>query len=226
VVPEGASLPADPRKYIRLAAVLRGRILDGTLRPGDCAPSITTLAAEHGGWARQTCAKAFRMLEAEGLLVRVQGLGYFINGPAAGTQPGRADQPSFYREQLQMIRRESILASVLRIEAALPARLKVSVTVRGGRRPPRKKTGGRKAARSIRPARPSGMDMAIPFLDLFREEFFVALGQSLAWSDQDAQEFWHDLELYEMLAAREPARPAGRAWASGGPISGWRSSPT
>src|SRR5580704_11889773 len=114
-------------------------------------------------------------------------------------RPGRADQPSFYREQLQMIRRESILASVLRIEAALPSRLKVSVTVRGGRRPPK----------------PSGMDMAIPFLDLFREEFFVALGQALAWSDQDAQEFWHDLELYEMLAAREPARPARRALASG-----------
>jgi hypothetical protein len=130
-------------------------------------------------------------------------------------RPGRADQPSFYREQLQMIRRESILASVLRIEAALPSRLKVSVTVRGGRRPPKKKTRGRKAARPPRPARPSGMDMAIPFLDLFREEFFVALGQALAWSDQDAQEFWHDLELYEMLAAREPARPARRALASG-----------
>lgn len=96
MVPEGASLPADPRKYVRLAAVLRGRILDGTLRPGDCAPSITTLAAEHGGWARQTCAKAFRMLEAEGLLVRVQGLGYFINGPA-DTQPGSADQPPILR---------------------------------------------------------------------------------------------------------------------------------
>lgn len=96
MVPEGASLPADPRKYIRLAAVLRGRILDGTLRPGDCAPSITTLAAEHGGWARQTCAKAFRMLEAEGLLVRVQGLGYFINGPA-DTQPGSTGQPPILR---------------------------------------------------------------------------------------------------------------------------------
>jgi DNA-binding GntR family transcriptional regulator len=97
VVPEGASLPADPRKYVRLAAVLRGRILDGTLRPGDCAPSITALAAEHGGWARQTCAKAFRMLEAEGLLVRVQGLGYFINGPAADTQPGSTGQPPILR---------------------------------------------------------------------------------------------------------------------------------
>src|SRR5271170_6846162 len=97
-------------------------------------------------------------------------------------RPGRADQPSFYREQLQTIRRESILAAVLRIEAALPARLKVSVTVRGGRRPPQKKKRGRKISRSKSRHRTTGLDMAIPFLDLFREEFFVALGQSLGWS--------------------------------------------
>jgi hypothetical protein len=130
-------------------------------------------------------------------------------------RPGRADQPSFYREQLQMIRRESILAAVLRIEAALPARLKVSVTVRGARRPPKKKTKGKKAAHAKPRAKSAGLDLAIPFLDLFREEFFVALGQSLSWSEEDAQEFWRDLELYEMLAAREPSRPAGRSAASG-----------
>jgi len=134
-------------------------------------------------------------------------------------RPGRADQPSFYREQLQMIRRESILAAVLRIEAALPARLKVSVKVRGARQPSQKKKSrkGNKASRSKARARTksAGLDLAIPFLDLFREEFFVALGQSLSWSEQDAQEFWRDLELYEMLAAREPSRPASRAAASG-----------
>jgi hypothetical protein len=54
---------------------------------------------------------------------------------AENRRPGRADQPAFYREQLQTIRRESILATVLRIEAALPARLKVSVTVRGAKPP-------------------------------------------------------------------------------------------
>ena len=48
------------------------------------------------------------------------------------------------------------------------------------------------------------MDLAIPLLDLFREEFFVALGQALSWSDADAQEFWRDLALYEQLAVREP----------------------
>jgi hypothetical protein len=130
-------------------------------------------------------------------------------------RPGRADQPSFYREQLQMIRRESILAAVLRIEAALPSRLKVSVNVRGGRRPPQKKKRGHKASRSKSRHRTTGLDMAIPFLDLFREEFFVALGQSLGWSEEDAQEFWRDLELYEMLAAREPSRPPRRTGASG-----------
>ncbi len=134
---------------------------------------------------------------------------------AENRRPGRADQPSFYREQLQMIRRESILAAVLRIEAALPARLKVSVTVRGARRPRAKKKKGKKAARSKHGTKSAGLDLAIPFLDLFREEFFVALGQSLSWSEEDAQEFWRDLELYEMLAAREPSRPAGRAAASG-----------
>jgi hypothetical protein len=130
-------------------------------------------------------------------------------------RPGRADQPSFYREQLQMIRRESILAAVLRIEAALPSRLKVSVNVRGGRRPPQKKKRGHKASRPKSRQRTTGLDMAIPFLDLFREEFFVALGQSLGWSEEDAQEFWRDLELYEMLAAREPSRPSRRTGASG-----------
>jgi hypothetical protein len=130
-------------------------------------------------------------------------------------RPGRADQPSFYREQLQMIRRESILAAVLRIEAALPSRLQVSVNVRGGRRPPQKKKRGHKASRSKSRHRTTGLDMAIPFLDLFREEFFVALGQSLGWSEEDAQEFWRDLELYEMLTAREPSRPSRRAGASG-----------
>ena len=91
-VPERANPESDPRKYVRLAARLRASILDGSLRPGDCAPSISSLAAEHGGWARQTCAKALHMLEAEGLLLQVHGLGYFINGPA-GTQPASTQQP-------------------------------------------------------------------------------------------------------------------------------------
>ena len=94
---------------------------------------------------------------------------------AENRRPGRADQPAFYREQLHTIRRESILAMVLRIEAALPARLKVSVTVRGANRP--RKEEGEESAEKTKPARNAALELAIPFLDLFREEFFVALGQ-------------------------------------------------
>lgn len=148
-------------------------------------------------------------------LDRNEMVGRFLDMYAAEhRRPGRADQPAFYREQLQMIRRESILAAVMRIEAALPARLKVSVTVRGGTRAPKRKKKGKKASRP-KPRRSSGVDLAIPFLDLFREEFFVALGQALGWNNADAQEFWRDLELYEMLSSRETSRPARRAAASG-----------
>jgi len=162
-----------------------------------------------------------RAREAASLLLatidRNEMVGRFLDMYAAEhRRPGRADQPAFYREQLQMIRRESILAAVMRIEAALPARLKVSVTVRGGSRPAKgKKKKGKKAARSKARRSPAGLDLAIPFLDLFREEFFVALGQSLEWQQEEAQQFWRDLELYEMLSSRESSRPARRAAASG-----------
>lgn len=135
-------------------------------------------------------------------------------------RPGRADQPAFYREQLERIRRESVLAAVLRIEAALPTRLKVSVNVHHTSRKPRKaKTGkGSKKAKSS-PRRKAALELAIPFLDLFREEFFVALGQAMDWSDEDAREFWRDLDLYRMLSARNSVRAASRvSGAASGPF--------
>jgi hypothetical protein len=134
---------------------------------------------------------------------------------AENRRPGRADQPAYYREQLQTIRREALLAMVLRTEGALPTRLKVHVTVRDTKRRSKPKPGkDRKGAKQKRgakkSARKAGLDLAIPLLDLFREEFFVALGNALRWTDQDAREFWHDLELYEKLTAREPRRQSGR----------------
>lgn len=69
---------ADPRAYVRLAAIVRQQITNGTLNPGQPAPSITRLSQEHGH-ARLTCGKALRMLEGEGLLTRIPGLGYYVN---------------------------------------------------------------------------------------------------------------------------------------------------
>jgi hypothetical protein len=140
---------------------------------------------------------------------------------AQNRRPGRADQPGHYREQLETIRREAILAMVLRTEAALPTKLKVRVVVRSAQTRSRSRARPKKGKRGAKPKikkrkpRSSGIDLAIPLLDLFREEFFVAIGQALRWTDEDAHSFWHDLELYETLAANEPRRQVRRAIASG-----------
>jgi len=68
---------ADPRAYVRLAAIVRQQIAGGALKPGHPAPSITRLSQEYGH-ARPTCGKALRMLEDEGFLTRIPGLGYYV----------------------------------------------------------------------------------------------------------------------------------------------------
>jgi DNA-binding GntR family transcriptional regulator len=80
----------DPRKYRQLTSELRAAILDGALPPGP-APTITELAARYG-WGRQTCARAFRALEDEGLLARYPGLGYYVTGSPAPQNFGRHDK--------------------------------------------------------------------------------------------------------------------------------------
>lgn len=153
--------------------------------------------------AREAAALLLRALDRNEMVAR------FLDSYAAeNRRPGRADQPAQYREQLERIRREAILAMVLCVEAALPTRLKLRTPVPGAKR--RKKPNkGKKAARP-RAAGVSSWELAIPMVDLFREEFFLALGQALDWKEEDAEEFWRDLEVYEKLAGREPHRPPGR----------------
>jgi DNA-binding transcriptional regulator YhcF (GntR family) len=76
MVPADSGLP-DPRPSRRLAAMIRAQISSGMLRQGQPVPSITRLSQEHGH-ARQTCSKAYQMLEREGLVARFPGLGYFV----------------------------------------------------------------------------------------------------------------------------------------------------
>jgi DNA-binding GntR family transcriptional regulator len=71
---------------VRLAARLRRDIAEGKLTPGMPTPSITTLSQEYGH-ARQTCAKALRTLEDEGLLTRVPGLGYYVTRKTESDSP-------------------------------------------------------------------------------------------------------------------------------------------
>jgi len=82
---------SDPRAYIRLAAELRRDIAGGKLAPGKPTPSITTLSQQYGH-ARQTCAKALRMLVDEGLLIRYPGLGYYVAGTPRPDSPASNDE--------------------------------------------------------------------------------------------------------------------------------------
>ena len=75
--PGGPALP----KYLRVAAVIRRQIADGTLRPGQPAPSGAELSRTFG-FSTLTCRKALRALIAEGLLVP---------GPSNNARPRVAD---------------------------------------------------------------------------------------------------------------------------------------
>jgi DNA-binding transcriptional regulator YhcF (GntR family) len=68
-------------KYLRVAAVIRRQIADGTLRPGQPAPSGAELSRAFG-FSTLTCRKALRALIAEGLLVP---------GPSNNARPRVAD---------------------------------------------------------------------------------------------------------------------------------------
>lgn len=81
---------SDPRQYVRLATFLRGQVRSGELAPGSRVSSITVLCREHQT-SRRTAGRAMQILEDEGLLIRVPGLGYFVRGDT-GSQTGPAEQ--------------------------------------------------------------------------------------------------------------------------------------
>jgi GntR family transcriptional repressor for pyruvate dehydrogenase complex len=70
---------SDPRRYVWLAGTLANEIESGRYAPGKRLPSIAELCIDFG-LSRQTAGKALRLLEGEGLIERVPGLGYFVPG--------------------------------------------------------------------------------------------------------------------------------------------------
>jgi GntR family transcriptional regulator len=64
---------------MRLAKIVREQISEGLLPPGQAVPSITALCAEHQ-IARGTARQAMLLLEDDGLIYRVPGLGYHVCG--------------------------------------------------------------------------------------------------------------------------------------------------
>jgi hypothetical protein len=67
----------DPRRYMRIAAELRAQISSGGLVPGDKLPPIGALIRDRKV-SRETAGKGLQVLEQEGLVMRVPGLGYYV----------------------------------------------------------------------------------------------------------------------------------------------------
>jgi hypothetical protein len=72
-----------PPKYARAAAAVRVQIADGTLRPGQPAPSGAALS-RLTGFSTLTCRRALRLLIADGVLVA---------GPSRNARPRVAGAP-------------------------------------------------------------------------------------------------------------------------------------
>jgi DNA-binding GntR family transcriptional regulator len=64
---------------MKLAALIRDQVANGELAPGDRL-SIRVLCGKTGH-SRQTAGKTMSVLEREGLIYRVTGLGYHISYP-------------------------------------------------------------------------------------------------------------------------------------------------
>jgi DNA-binding GntR family transcriptional regulator len=81
---------SDPRRYMTIAAYLREQISNGRLAPGQAIPSITVLCRQYE-YSRITVGKGLRVLEKEGLLLRMRGRSYHVcgeglNGVSAATE--------------------------------------------------------------------------------------------------------------------------------------------
>ncbi|MGH3249218.1 MAG: GntR family transcriptional regulator, partial [Trebonia sp.] len=82
---EGKGLP----KYARVAAAVRGQVADGTLRPGQPAPSGAALSRVTG-YSTLTCRRALRILIADGVL---------LPGPSRNARPRVAGPPEQQAER-------------------------------------------------------------------------------------------------------------------------------
>ena len=87
----------DRRAYVRIADELRGQIADGRLPAGETVPPISKLCLD-SGCSRQPVGRSLRMLEREGLIARVQGVGYYVclrpGEPLGGTVSGLLAPPA------------------------------------------------------------------------------------------------------------------------------------
>jgi DNA-binding transcriptional regulator YhcF (GntR family)/DNA-binding XRE family transcriptional regulator len=96
-------------KYARVAAAVKGQITDGTLRPGQPAPSGAALSRVTG-YSTLTCRRALRVLIADGVL---------LPGPSRNARPRVAGPPQQPAER-------DLAAAARALSAGLAARRRAS----------------------------------------------------------------------------------------------------
>ena len=77
--------------YLQLADQIRYAAASGRLRPGEPLPSLRPLAEELR-INRNTIAKAYAELEAQGIIETLPGKGHFLkqNGSPSASRPGKS----------------------------------------------------------------------------------------------------------------------------------------
>lgn len=130
--------------------------------------------------ARETAARLVAALGGGGLAA-----GFVRRYAAANRRRALLAHPSHYRELIERISREALLAMVARVELDLSRRFSAG-TGRRGRRSAQRKSAG---------------DSALA--NHFRVEFYGSLAQRLDWEREELGDFWRDLDLYTG-AARAP----------------------
>lgn len=139
--------------------------------------------------AQETAWLLLQAVERGGLVER------FLDSYAKEfNRPSRAAQPARYSEMVATIRRESLLEIVTQVEREVPRYL-------GNRSARLKKVRGRAISKAQEKARQLVAERQRR--DLFREEFFAALGKALDWDKGESQEFFHDREVYQKLSEPE-----------------------
>jgi hypothetical protein len=118
-------------------------------------------------------------------------------------------QAEYSREFMETIRRECLLEMVTHLDSELPRRLgflarhPAKPAARGSKKAGKntgKVAAARKAVAAQAAAKLARQQVAErQILELFRQEFYVALGTALRWEQEDLDAFWRDRELYESL---------------------------
>jgi hypothetical protein len=163
--------------------------------------------------AQETAYQLLAMLDREALVAR------FLQAYAKDhNRTGVITQPALYGDLMASVRREALLAMVTYVDEALPRRLGLGNPPASASKKKMLKASSKRGSRNsrkkvsaTRPSAMTGRELAAhaAVLDLFREEFIVALGRALRWGEAESGEFARDYDLYEATRARAGSERSG-----------------